>query len=58
MYKCSIRFSRLDGAICDYNESYKLNYLEKLHKFGVVNIEMEGKLWDFEMAIEISVYNF
>lgn len=41
---------RLDGAICDYSELDKLNYLEKLHKFGVVNIEMEGKyeIWNWQ----------
>lgn len=33
---------RLDGAFCDYSELDKLKYLQKLQKFGVVNIEMEG----------------
>lgn len=32
---------RLDGAFCDYTENDKMEYLTKLHDFGVVNIEME-----------------
>ncbi|XP_031633808.1 uridine phosphorylase 1-like [Contarinia nasturtii] len=32
---------RLDGAFCDYNENDKMEYLAKLHDFGVINIEME-----------------
>lgn len=33
---------RLDGAFCDYSEDDKMEYLNKLHKAGVVNIEMEA----------------
>lgn len=32
---------RLDGAFCEYSEQDKMDYLQKLHEFGVVNIEME-----------------
>ncbi|XP_031633001.1 uridine phosphorylase 1-like isoform X1 [Contarinia nasturtii] len=32
---------RLDGAFCDYTENDKMEYLAKLHDFGVINIEME-----------------
>lgn len=32
---------RLDGAFCEFTETEKMEYLEKLHNFGVVNIEME-----------------
>lgn len=32
---------RLDGAFCDFTENDKMEYLQKLHDFGVVNIEME-----------------
>lgn len=32
---------RLDGAFCDYSEQDKIDYLTKLHKNGVINIEME-----------------
>lgn len=32
---------RLDGAFCDYTEQDKMEYLNKLCDFGVVNIEME-----------------
>lgn len=33
---------RLDGAFCEYSETEKLEYLERLHKAGVTNIEMES----------------
>ncbi|XP_044743995.1 uridine phosphorylase 1 isoform X2 [Chrysoperla carnea] len=33
---------RLDGAFCDYTEEDKMEYLNKLHAAGVVNIEMEA----------------
>ncbi|XP_076379810.1 uridine phosphorylase 2 isoform X4 [Megalopta genalis] len=33
---------RLDGAFCDFTENDKMDYLSKLHKAGVVNIEMES----------------
>lgn len=33
---------RLDGAFCDFTENEKMDYLTKVHKSGVVNIEMES----------------
>eukprot|EP00048_Salpingoeca_helianthica_P003614 m.68974 g.68974 ORF g.68974 m.68974 type:complete len:300 (+) comp12805_c0_seq3:250-1149(+) len=33
---------RLDGALCSYTPEAKLAYLERAHKAGVRNIEMEG----------------
>lgn len=36
---------RLDGAFCDFTEADKMNYLNKLHDFGVVNIEMESTIF-------------
>ncbi|XP_034939776.1 uridine phosphorylase 1-like [Chelonus insularis] len=33
---------RLDGAFCDYTEKDKIDYLRRLQKAGVVNIEMEA----------------
>lgn len=33
---------RIDGAFCDYTEQDKMDYLETVHKAGVVNIEMES----------------
>lgn len=33
---------RLDGAFCDFSESDKMDYLQKLQRHGVVNIEMES----------------
>ncbi|XP_077490498.1 uridine phosphorylase 1-like isoform X2 [Amblyomma americanum] len=36
---------RLDGAFCGYTEQEKLEFLEKLHSIGVVNIEMEATLF-------------
>lgn len=33
---------RLDGAFCDYTEQEKMEYMESIHKQGVVNIEMES----------------
>lgn len=40
---------RIDGAFCEFTETDKMEYLEKLREFGVVNIEMEGeveqKIW-------------
>lgn len=36
---------RLDGAFCDFTEQDKMEYLEKLHAFGVVNIEMESTIF-------------
>lgn len=35
---------RLDGAFCEFSEQDKMDYLEKLQEFGVMNIEMEGKV--------------
>lgn len=36
---------RLDGAFCDFSEQDKMDYLEKLKDFGVVNIEMEATIF-------------
>jgi uridine phosphorylase len=36
---------RVDGAFCEYTETDKLNYLKKLHDFGLVNIEMESTMF-------------
>jgi hypothetical protein len=33
---------RLDGAFCEFTEADKMEYLTKLQKAGVVNIEMES----------------
>lgn len=33
---------RLDGAFCEFTEAEKMEYLTKLQKAGVVNIEMES----------------
>ncbi|XP_052864723.1 uridine phosphorylase 1 isoform X3 [Anopheles cruzii] len=32
---------RLDGAFCEFSETEKMEYLEQLRDFGIVNIEME-----------------
>lgn len=36
---------RLDGAFCDFSESDKMDYLHKINRFGVVNIEMESTIF-------------
>lgn len=36
---------RLDGAICDFTEKDKMNYLRKCSDFGIVNIEMEATIF-------------
>lgn len=36
---------RLDGAFCDFSENDKMEYLERLRDFGVVNIEMESTIF-------------
>ncbi|KRF83442.1 uridine phosphorylase 1 isoform X1 [Drosophila virilis] len=36
---------RLDGAFCEFTETDKMNYLEKLRDNGVVNIEMESTIF-------------
>lgn len=36
---------RLDGAFCEFSESDKMEYLNKIHEFGVVNIEMESTIF-------------
>lgn len=33
---------RLDGAICDYTEKDKMDFLQRAHELGVRNIEMES----------------
>lgn len=32
----------MDGAFCEFTENEKIEYLNKLHKAGVINIEMES----------------
>lgn len=32
---------RLDGAFCEFTLKDKMEYLKKIHDFGVMNIEME-----------------
>jgi len=36
---------RLDGAFCEFSEKDKMDYLLKLHDFGVINIEMESTIF-------------
>lgn len=36
---------RLDGAFCEFTEKDKMDYLHKLHDFGVINIEMESTIF-------------
>lgn len=36
---------RLDGAFCDFTEQDKMDYLQKLSDFGVINIEMEATVF-------------
>eukprot|EP00123_Amoebidium_parasiticum_P014250 comp22411_c0_seq1/m.33522 comp22411_c0_seq1/g.33522 ORF comp22411_c0_seq1/g.33522 comp22411_c0_seq1/m.33522 type:complete len:315 (-) comp22411_c0_seq1:410-1354(-) len=36
---------RLDGAICEYTEAQKMEYLHQAHAAGIVNIEMESLLF-------------
>lgn len=36
---------RLDGAFCDFSEADKMDYLHKINRFGVVNIEMESTIF-------------
>ena len=31
----------MDGAFCEFTENEKMEFLTKLHDFGVTNIEME-----------------
>ncbi|ESO02215.1 hypothetical protein HELRODRAFT_106532 [Helobdella robusta] len=33
---------RLDGAVCEYDEEKKMNFLKKAYDFGVRNLEMEA----------------
>lgn len=35
----------MDGAFCDFTENDKMEYLNKLNAFGVVNIEMEATIF-------------
>uniref|UniRef100_A0A0A9YS89 Uridine phosphorylase 1 n=1 Tax=Lygus hesperus TaxID=30085 RepID=A0A0A9YS89_LYGHE len=37
--------ARLDGAICEYTEQDKSNFITKLHQHNVANIEMEALLF-------------
>lgn len=34
--------ARLDGAFCSYSAEDKMKFLDKIHKRGVVNVEMEA----------------
>ncbi|CAK9832923.1 Uridine phosphorylase 1 [Anthophora retusa] len=34
--------ARMDGAFCEFSENDKLDYLQKVKKAGVINIEMES----------------
>jgi len=34
--------ARMDGAICGFTEAQKMEFLQKAHGEGVVNIEMES----------------
>ncbi|XP_037094740.1 uridine phosphorylase 1-like isoform X2 [Pollicipes pollicipes] len=36
---------RLDGAFCDYTERDKLDFLENIHKQGILNMEMESLMF-------------
>jgi len=36
---------RIDGAVCEYNESDKMAYLQKVSQKGVVNMEMEALIF-------------
>lgn len=36
---------RLDGAFCDFTEADKMDYLHKINRFGVLNIEMESTIF-------------
>ena len=36
---------RLDGAICDYKEEDKMEFVRKLDSLGVRNIEMEAAMF-------------
>ena len=42
MHACVLGQARLDGAFCHYQKEDKMAYLEKIHKSGVSNIEMES----------------
>lgn len=35
----------MDGAFCEFSEADKMEYLNKIHAFGVVNIEMESTIF-------------
>lgn len=49
---------RLDGAFCEFTENDKMEYLEKLRDFGVVNIEMEGE-WNTNQSLrDLINFNF
>lgn len=36
---------RLDGAICEYTEADKMEFLKKCFDLGIVNIEMEASMF-------------
>ncbi|KAL1486291.1 hypothetical protein MTO96_031453 [Rhipicephalus appendiculatus] len=37
--------ARLNGAFCDYTNQEKVQFIEKLHSLGVVNMDMEAALF-------------
>ena len=47
MYRCTPPVcvcagqGRLDGAVCEHSEEEKMAFLQRAHKTGIVNIEME-----------------
>lgn len=45
LFSLSVGQGRLDGAFCEFTENDKMEYLNKLHDFGVVNIEMESTIF-------------
>lgn len=49
---------RLDGAFCEFSESDKMDYLEKLKEHGVVNIEMEGKRKVAKNIVQTTITSF
>lgn len=44
---------RLDGAFCEFTEADKMEYLQQLSDNGVVNIEMEGKISQLLLSVNI-----
>lgn len=36
---------RTDGAVCEYDDAAKMEFLQKCHKLGIRNIEMEATMF-------------